>query len=679
MSRLLTMLQELERGFRASPVGSSQVTGGGRGDLATGNRGLQSVPLWGWIVLVLTLLIAWNITWNTWMLQSANAEISPPDPSILGPGNIQAVTDPVGAGILLDGHFVGVTPLRFDWEPGTHRLEIKKNGYHDLVVDITIEKGRRMEVDLKLYPLQQSNPHASEQPTTPVSVLPSAVAIKPMADTVKMADTAKPLAWVVKPGQGEPKVAETPVKEKDDGRVYTVQEADSQKITGRVQEVARSNMPFRYSIQVGAFLDRDSALKMAAGWRRKGYDAYVLELYGIKDPSRLWQSVRIGRFDNILVARRYLDSFRAKEKSDGYLALSDSFAPPTAAILSAGAVHGTVTGKGAGKVPNGASEVAAKGNDKGVATVAPSRDAEKLAQGDAKTTGMVESGADAGTKPREVGAKPAAEVVEGAAANYAKEKLGLGPVAVSVDDGRSRQIGGEQPPQVEAPAATTPIVKDLSVDLSKVSDPPAAKKTPEVAGGESTGKSGSPHDGNTVATVKGESVVAGVSPAVDSKADGDVSTWYNQAVELEKNNKSEGAIELYNRILARDSGHLLARQRLARVYVETGKVSEALNVLKPAVSGRDSRSLASSDPNFSAFLAALYQRQEEHRKAADLYEALLSLQPVKGIWQMGLAISLEKLNDPGSALKYYEKALESGDLSTRLRAFVQKRVRALKP
>ncbi|MBF0437385.1 MAG: PEGA domain-containing protein [Magnetococcales bacterium] len=674
MSRLLTILKELERDFRASPAGSSRDAGVGRGHLTTGIRTMPSRTLWGGMILVLILLAVWNITWNTWILQSANAEIPPPAPSIFGPGDIQAITDPIGAGILMDGHFVGVTPLRFDWEPGTHRLEIKKYGYHDLVVDITIEKGRRMEVDLKLYPLQQNNPHASES-TTPVSVLPSPVAVKPLTDP------AKPSAWVVKPGQGEPKETETLGKEKDEGRVYTVQDTDSQKITGRVQEVARSNMPFRYSIQVGAFLDRDSALRMAASWRRKGYDAYVLELYGIKDPSRLWQSVRIGRFDNILVARRYLDTFRAKEKSDGYLALSDSFAPPTATSLSTNAVHGAVTSKGAGKASNGTAEATAKGNDRvpqGQVAAVPSHDLEKTVPGNAIiSAGTVAPGMDLDTKSLEKNTKPAVDGADGTSTGHTKEKLGFGPVAVSVDDGRSRQANGV-PYQAEIPAVPTPVVKDLSVDLNKVGDLPATKKVPEVVVNDNAGKTIS-HEGDALTTAKGPTIAGSVSTTLDPKAEGDVSTWYSQAVELEKNNKSEGAIELYNKILARDSGHLLARQRLARAYVETGKVSEALNVLKPAVSGRDSRSLASSDPNFSAFLAALYQRQEEHRKAAELYEALLSLQPVKGIWQMGLAISQEKLNDPVNALKNYEKALESGDLSTRLRAFVQKRVRALKP
>ncbi|MBF0424128.1 MAG: tetratricopeptide repeat protein [Magnetococcales bacterium] len=256
-----------------------------------------------------------------------------------------------------------------------------------------------------------------------------------------------------------------------------------------------------------------------------------------------------------------------------------------------------------------------------------------------------------------------------------KEGLGSVPVAVSVDDGKSRAASTVA--QGEARGAA-PIVKDLTVDLGRVGETASSGKGHAAETAEETAKT----KDVTTSAESGHEVSDGQGPAsgtVEKKGDANVSLLYDRAVELERNGKSDEAIEFYKRVLERESGHLLARQRLARIYVESGKVSEALTVLKPAVAGRDSRSLAGSDPNFSAFLAALYQRQEEHRKAVDLYEALLSTQPSKGIWQMGMAISLEKLNEPGKALGFYEKALESGELSDRLRSFVQKRVRTLKP
>ncbi|MBF0348940.1 MAG: PEGA domain-containing protein, partial [Magnetococcales bacterium] len=327
----------------------------------------------GWIVVGLILMFAWNLSWNIRVFEPANAEGPAGGATIPGEGAIQAVTDPPGAGLLMDGHFVGVTPIRFDWDPGTHRLELKKFGFHDLVVDIQVARGRRMEVDLKLYPVQPTRPQGmgsvastSVTGSTPAGVSKEypPVVVDPLP---AVGAAAKPSAWVVKPGQGEVKASEPAVKGpegKGSGRVYTVEDADSQKITGRVQEMARSEMPFRYTIQVGAFLDRESALKLAAHWRRKGYDAYLLELYGIKDPSRLWQSVRIGRFDNIMEARRFLDDFHAKEKSDGYLALSDSFAPPTQALLTSG----QGAGKGAGR---GVPPVAANKDPVGLTSPSP--------------------------------------------------------------------------------------------------------------------------------------------------------------------------------------------------------------------------------------------------------------------------------------------------------------------
>ncbi|MBF0108147.1 MAG: tetratricopeptide repeat protein [Magnetococcales bacterium] len=685
----------------------------------------SSIRSWG--LAGLLALLAWNVSGSAWAFQAAGTNGS-------GEGAIHAVTDPPGAGILMDGHFVGVTPARFAWEPGTHRLELKKYGYHDLVLDLQVVRGRRMEVDLKLYPQQPTRPQGSplmdrfgvSDPSVsasgesarlvdaPVHAPSIPVRQVPPVGTSVPSETAKPSAWVVQPGQGDSlssRKSEGDAKDRDSGRVYTVEEGGSQKITGRVQEMTRSEMPFRYSIQVGAFLDRESALKQAALWRRKGYDAYLLELYGIKDPSRLWQSVRIGRFDSIIEARRFLDDFHAREKSDGYVAMSDSFAPPTQAPIVVQGKESRTPFPEPGEIKEaqasgetgipvaksfapGAKEAgAAAGGDSAFGKMPPSSSQTVATAGVADTgPALASSGAmDRAATPN----RPGPEMTGGAAmpavvpvsepgkAESGKAESGkgleLGPVVLSSEDGRPKVgIGEIMDKGTAGPSTGSTPVMDLKVDLARTADHSVALG--DVAAGQGTGGGKEPSGEKDQVPARPEKVAA-VGDTSQDGANGGASegqALYDQANEAENKGNVSSAMELYRRALERDPNHLLARQRLARIHVEGGRPAEALAVLKPAVAGRDSRGLANADPNFSAFLAALYQRQEEHWKAVDLYEALLRIHPERGIWQMGMAISLEKLNEPANALRYYEKALASGDLSSRLRGFVQKRIRNLR-
>lgn len=648
---------------------------------------VKSIPVWGWMIVTLVLMVIWNAFWNALFFQPASAQAPSAEAIVSGSGDIHAVTDPPGAGILMDGNFVGVTPIRFDWEPGSHRLEIKKYGYHDLIVDLNLEKGRRMEVDLNLYPIIQQNLKMSE--TTPEETT------KPTTSDSQ----TKPSAWVAKPGQGAtpPRKVESHPENGDNKstRIYTVEEENQQTITGRVQEMAHNEMPFRYSIQVGAFLDRDSALRLAAFWRRKGYDAYLLELYGIKDPSRLWQSVRIGRFDNIMVARRYMDNFRAKETADGYLALSDSFAPPSQGLLTAGIGSTSRKPIREEKEPNPASP--APPASESVTQTSPRTEEPNPSNGEENPIGA-ETIVPQSTPSLTQATPPKVQTPSPRTAPVAEQALVSATTAVSInpaqEDASIRWLNPSAPPpgpkmastepeQPKEPPATEAAAVPIPMETVKVDLEPtkshldlAPPNIPIAA--KTTGERDNvpPPIQNPPAVGEKKSVASDAATNVTDSAE--IQALYDQALAEEKNGNSSTAQELYKRVLERDSGHLLARQRLARIYVESGLAAQALTILKPAVSGRDAQSLAQSDPNFSAFLAALYQRQEEHQKAVELYKALLSSNPDKGIWQMGIAISLEKLHQPENAMANYEKALNSGELSARLRTFVQKRLQSLK-
>ena len=153
---------------------------------------------------------------------------------------------------------------------------------------------------------------------------------------------------------------------------------------------------------------------------------------------------------------------------------------------------------------------------------------------------------------------------------------------------------------------------------------------------------------------------------------------FQQSLVFQKNRDLVQEELLLQKVLTRDPTHTLARHRLARIFVESGRVADGLAVLKKSVRGRSSAVVVGEDPNLAAFLAALYQQQGEHGKAIDLYRALLQRFPGKGIWRMGMAISMEKVGKPKNALRAYEEALITGDLSEKLRDFVQKRIHRLK-
>lgn len=65
-------------------------------------------------------------------------------------GRINAVTDPPGAMLFLDGEYFGVTPLNFELPPGTYQVVVKKEGYLDQERRLEVEPGRKIDLDVSL-------------------------------------------------------------------------------------------------------------------------------------------------------------------------------------------------------------------------------------------------------------------------------------------------------------------------------------------------------------------------------------------------------------------------------------------------------------------------------------------------------------------------------------------------
>ncbi len=169
-------------------------------------------------------------------------------------------------------------------------------------------------------------------------------------------------------------------------------------------------------------------------------------------------------------------------------------------------------------------------------------------------------------------------------------------------------------------------------------------------------------------------------------------------------NSTKAQDELRNALMLLP-GHIKARELLAGIYIKNGRIVEARTLLQygmriaPAhfifaklyarilMEQNESVTAISvllrnppsqqADPDYHALLAALYQKNKQHRAAATLYGKLLTLRKNHGVWWLGLAISLEALGNESQAKLAYEKAKNSGNLSKGLYQYTHQRVTAL--
>jgi MSHA biogenesis protein MshN len=165
------------------------------------------------------------------------------------------------------------------------------------------------------------------------------------------------------------------------------------------------------------------------------------------------------------------------------------------------------------------------------------------------------------------------------------------------------------------------------------------------------------------------------------------------------------AMEALTSTLSIDPGHESARQTAVGLQLENRRVDDAQHllqdgiVLNPAQTGfamllariqveradlngglatlQKHGATAGNNPDYLAFSAAILQRLGRHREAADIYQAVLRLQPGSGVWWMGLGISLQALKQPAEAVEAFRRARGAGSLSPELTAFVEQRIKQL--
>lgn len=106
----------------------------------------------------------------------------------------------------------------------------------------------------------------------------------------------------------------------------------------------------------------------------------------------------------------------------------------------------------------------------------------------------------------------------------------------------------------------------------------------------------------------------------------------------------------------------------ARQQLQDNALREAIDTLQRTLPQAGSRA------DYHAFLAALLQRDDQHRAAAEHYAIALRSAPDNGVWWMGLGISYQALQMPTQAQQAYRSAQASRTLSPELAAFVDARL-----
>ncbi|MGH8808366.1 MAG: tetratricopeptide repeat protein, partial [Noviherbaspirillum sp.] len=110
---------------------------------------------------------------------------------------------------------------------------------------------------------------------------------------------------------------------------------------------------------------------------------------------------------------------------------------------------------------------------------------------------------------------------------------------------------------------------------------------------------------------------------------------------------------------------------LARLQLSRGESRPAIETLERTLPH------AVDNADYQAFLAALLQRDEKHKQAAEHYLLALQRAPQNGVWWMGLGISYQADQRAAEAQEAFKRAKATNTLSAELLAFVDGRLSQL--
>ncbi|GAB3544565.1 tetratricopeptide repeat protein [Noviherbaspirillum agri] len=267
------------------------------------------------------------------------------------------------------------------------------------------------------------------------------------------------------------------------------------------------------------------------------------------------------------------------------------------------------------------------------------------------------------------------------------------------------QVVAEVPASDPGPSVPTPVQQVAPPPASVIAQPVLMSTTSEVGKLKATSK---PIE--TVAVKQPDFVPAPVAITKQVKdftpqqrAEND----YRKALQAHQQGRSNEAMASLEQALQLDGHHVAARQTLIGLLLENKRQDDAMRLaqeglkldstqpglamilarlqvergeLRPAIDTLEQTLPHSADrADYHAFLAALLQRDERHKQAAERYLVALQKAPQNGVWWMGLGISLQAENRTKEAQDAFKRARASNSLSPELRAFVDARLNQLQP
>ena len=180
---------------------------------------------------------------------------------------------------------------------------------------------------------------------------------------------------------------------------------------------------------------------------------------------------------------------------------------------------------------------------------------------------------------------------------------------------------------------------------------------------------------------------------------------YRKSTQLLQQGKTSDALGSLEQALQLDPLHAGARQTLVALFLEGKRQDDALGVAKEGLALDPSqpglamilarlqlekgelrtaiatleRTLphAAERADYQAFLAALLQRDGQHKQAAEHYLLALQKAPQSGVWWMGLGISLQAEQRTAEAQEAFRRARSTNSLTPELLAFVEARLSEL--